>query len=67
MEKKDLINPITFVSVYLDNCKKYETTREAYEVTEQEYMNIHNTYTPKYASFASFRQVKNRLIQTNQV
>ena len=64
MEQKELITTDGFINVFIRNTNKYRTQVEAYEATEAEYQKMYNVGR-RYASFDSFRQVKNRRAKVN--
>jgi lipoate-protein ligase A len=66
-EKRDMISPTGFIKAFFENLKKFETSAQAYEHTEQEYMDTHNTTSRKYASYQSFMKIKNRLMTSHQI
>lgn len=68
MEKTtiDLTTTQGFCQAYFENLKKVENQQQAYEETELQYMCNHNTEIRKYASFQSFRQIKNRHLKNNR-
>jgi hypothetical protein len=56
----ELLTTEGFLRRYFDNLKHSATQAEAYAATEIDYQRLHNVEKPRYTSFDSFRQVKNR-------
>lgn len=54
-----------FITAYMINLKIANDQRLAYEMTEVQYMELHNVDSPKYKCWDVFRRVKNRALKNN--
>ena len=61
---KEMISPDGFEKAFWIICKYLQTRKEAYEMTELEYIRRYGAGT-KYSSYKSFRETKNRRSKTN--
>lgn len=61
---KEMISFDGFKNVFFIFTRFCESNREAYERTEEEYMRRYSAGT-KYASYDSFRKIKNRNLKSN--
>ena len=63
-EITEMISFEGFKNVFFIYTRYCESNREAYEKTEKEYLRRYSAGT-KYASYDSFRKIKNRNLKSN--
>jgi hypothetical protein len=66
-EKHELTTTTGFMLAYFENLRKSVNQNVAYEITEEQYMQTHNTTRRRYASFDYFRKVKNNFLKKHNI